>query len=339
MPPITLKVLAKELNMSIATVSKALRDSYEISADTKEKVCALAKKLNYEPNSSACNLRSNVAKTIAVIIPGIANNFFSLAIKGIEEVARKYNYHVLVYQTHDDSELEISFTNALLNGRVDGILISVSSNTDQIEHFTSLSNKIPVVFFDRTFDGIPGFKIITDDYDSTYKATRHLIDRNCQKIGYLLTLDHILTGKQRLCGYADALKDRDIQYNEALIITCDTQTKNYQTIKSFIETQKPDGIISSIEELVLPCYSACQELQLNIPGDLKIVSFSNLNTAALLNPSLTTITQPAFEIGEKAATILFGIINKTAIACDETIVLKSELILRDSSLTNTFITQ
>jgi LacI family transcriptional regulator len=333
MPPTTLKTLAKALNISIATVSKALRNSYEISAETKEKVCALAKELKYEPNPSASNLRSHVAKTIAVIIPSIANNFFSLAIKGIEEVARQHDYHLLIYQTHEDSQAEIAFTNALSNGRVDGILISVSSNSNQKEHFTALINRIPVVFFDRVCDDMEGFKIITDDYDSSYEATCHLIDRECKNIAYLSALNNISTGKQRLLGYVNALKDRHVQYDERLVVTCDPNTDQaYLHIKELIQIQKPDGIISSIEELVLPCYSICQELQVKIPRDLKIVSFSNLNTAAILNPSLTTITQPAFEIGQKAADILFGIFSNKKVEPYQTIVLKSELIERDSSI-------
>jgi LacI family transcriptional regulator len=162
---VTVKTLAKELNISIGTVSKALNDSYEISIDTKQKVLDLAKKLKYERNPAASNLRSQKTKTIAVIIPQIANNFFSLAINGIEEIARKRGYHVLIYLTHENSEIEIAFTDSLLSGRVDGILISVSSSTENLDHFRELVNKIPVVFFDRTIEDIEAIKITADDYE------------------------------------------------------------------------------------------------------------------------------------------------------------------------------
>jgi LacI family transcriptional regulator len=277
-------------------------------------------------------LRSQKAKTIAVIIPEIANNFFSLAIKGIEEVARERDYHVLIYQTHENTTTEIAFTNALLSGRVDGILISVTSNTANNEHFTQLVKKIPTVFFDRVYEDINAVKITTDDYESTLNATEHLINCGCKKIAYLSALHQLSTGKKRLLGYQDALKKHQYKIQEALVVDCDqNDQQNYDLIKAMILSQKPDGIISSIEELALPCYYICRELELNIPKDLKLISFSNLNTAPLLNPSLTTITQPAFEIGREASSILFKIFDKKHFEPNESLVLKSVLIKRDST--------
>lgn len=329
---VTVKTLAKELNISIATVSKALNDSYEISKDTKQKVWDLAKKLKYERNPAASNLRSHKTKTIAVIIPEIANNFFSLAINGIEEIARKRDYHVLIYQTHENSETEIAFTDSLLSGRVDGILISVSSSTENYEHFKELVKKIPVVFFDRTIDAIDAVKITTDDYESAYNATCHLIENGCQNIAYLYALNNLSTGKNRLAGYQDALKDHGVKAHNDLIVNYDkNEEKNYDNIKQLLMSQKPDGIISSIEEFALPCYYVCRELNLNIPDDLKIISFSNLSTAALLSPSLSTITQPAFEIGKEAAGFLFKILDKKPFDAEEIPTLKSTLIRRESS--------
>jgi LacI family transcriptional regulator len=329
---VNIKILAQELGLSIATVSRALRDSYEISAETKQKVLDMAKKLNYEPNPSASNLRSHKSKTIAVIVPEVANNFFSLAINGIEEIARQHGYHVLVYQTHENSEIEMEFTRRLLSGRVDGILISVTSETQNNQHFKDIINELPIVFFDRAFEDLSAVKIITDDYESTYNATLHLIACGCKRIAYLVALNKLSTGKKRLAGYRDALRDSYITINEALIVPGDNQDdENYRQIKSLLTDHKPDGIISSIEELALPCYYACKELNLNIPHDVKLVSFSNLKTAALLNPSLTTITQPAFEIGKEAAGILFRILTKRHFEPNETTILKSVLVKREST--------
>lgn len=329
---VTVKTLAKELNISIATVSKALNDSYEISIDTKQKVWDLAKKLKYERNPAASNLRSHKTKTIAVIIPEIANNFFSLAINGIEEIARKRDYHVLIYQTHENSETEIAFTDSLLSGRVDGILISVSSSTENYQHFKELVKKIPVVFFDRTIEDIDGIKITTDDYESAYNATSHLIETGCQNIAYLNALNNLSTGKNRLAGYQDALKDHGVKMHHHLIVNYDkNEETNYDNIKQLLISQKPDGIISSIEEFALPCYYVCRELNLNIPNDLKIISFSNLSTAALLSPSLSTITQPAFEIGKEAAGFLFRILDNKPFDPEEIPTLRSTLIKRESS--------
>jgi LacI family transcriptional regulator len=332
MSNITIKELALELNLSAATVSRALSDSYEISAATKQMVWDLAKKLNYEPNPSASTIRSHKSKTLAVIVPEIANNFFSQAINGIEEISRQHGYHVLIYQTHENSEIEAAFIKSLLSGRVDGVLISVSSETNNKDHFIDLNKNIPVVFFDRALENMDAVKITTNDYESAYIATAHLIKCGCKKIGFLFALNNLSTGKNRLNGYIDALASNNIAYDEMLVINCDKdESQNYSHIKALLTKNKPDGLISSIEELVLPCYAICEELQINIPDDLKIVSFSNLKTAPFLNPSLTTITQPAFEIGITAATLILKLLNKKQVDTNEVVVLKSDLIERGST--------
>ncbi len=312
MGEINIKKLACELNLSAATVSRALRDSHEISSETKTRVLEMAKKLNYEPNPFASNLRGQKSKTIAVIVPEIANNFFSLAINGIEDVARERGYHVLIYQTHESSEIETSFLMRLLSGRVDGILISLACETVDKEHLRKVSDQLPVVFFDRVYDDIEGVKITTDDYESAYNSVQHLVENGCKKIAYLQALNTLSTGKKRLQGYLDALKYNHFPDDKKLIMESGSNSdENYALIKNLIAEQKPDGILSSIEDLAMPCYYACRELKLNIPSDLKLISFSNLAHAELLNPSLTTITQPAFEIGVEAAGILFKILVKT----------------------------
>lgn len=332
MGEINIKKLALELNLSAATVSRALRDSHEISTETKARVLEMAQKLNYEPNPFASSLRRQKSKTIAVIVPEIANNFFSLAINGIEEVARERDYHVLIYQTHESSKIQASFLMRLLSGRVDGILISLASEAVGKEQLKEVSEKLPVVFFDRVHDDIEGVKITTDDYESAYNAVQHLIENGCKKIGYLLALNTLSTGKKRLQGYLDALKENGFpEEPELVMMSGGNDDQKYSLIKNFIAEQKPDGILSSIEELAMPCYYACKELELNIPNDLKLISFSNLTHADLLNPSLTTINQPAFEIGVEAASILFKIFNKRWYEFNETIILKSNLIKRESS--------
>ncbi|MDP9080297.1 MAG: LacI family transcriptional regulator [Bacteroidota bacterium] len=332
MGEINIKKLACELNLSAATVSRALRDSHEISSETKARVLEMAKKLNYEPNPFASNLRGQKSKTIAVIVPEIANNFFSLAINGIEDVARERDYHVLIYQTHESSEIETSFLMRLLSGRVDGILISLACETVDKEHIKKVSDQLPVVFFDRVHDDIEGVKIATDDYESAYNAVQHLVENGCKKIAYLLALNTLSTGTKRLQGYLDALKYNDFPDDKNLIMESGANSdENYALIKNLIAEQKPDGILSSIEDLAMPCYYACKELELNIPRDLKLISYSNLAHAELLNPSLTTINQPAFEIGVEAAGILFKIFNKRWYEPNETIILKSNLIKRNST--------
>jgi LacI family transcriptional regulator len=330
---ISLKQLADELNLSTASVSRALNDSYEISTATKERVLALAKRMNYEVNPFASNLRYVKSKTIAIIIPEIANQFFSQAINAIEEVAREHGFHVLIYQTHEKSEIELSFTQRLLNGRIAGILVSVSSESDISEHFSELSKKMPLVFFDRVYENIEAVKVTTNDYESSYAATQHLIDCGCRKILYCGALSGLAIGKKRLAGYIDAIKNNNVVLDNNLMLTIGhDRLKNLDEIKNAIRVLKPDGILSSIEEFSFPCYSVCNELGLQIPDDIKIVSFSNSDSAAFLNPPLTTITQPAFEIGQKAAVMLFKMLgNKRNINVEYNCELKSSLIKRAST--------
>ncbi len=332
MTNVTIKWLAEELNISASSVSKALSDSHEIGIGTKQKVWELAKKHNYEPNIFASSLRKQVSKTIAVIVPEIANHFFSKAINGIEEMASSKGYHVIIYQTHENRQTEIDFTNKLMNGRVDGILISIAANTESTRHITNLQLNIPVVMFDRINDEVDAVKITTNDYESAYEATCHLIDMGCQKISFLSGLNKLSTGISRLSGYQNALKDRGIAYDESMFLTCGNEPDlNYSIIKEHLKSSSPDGMLSSIEELVIPLYLACKEVSVRIPEDLKVISYSNLDTACLLNPSLTTITQPAFEIGQEAASALFKKLEKKWFDLNDTYALKSTLHIREST--------
>jgi LacI family transcriptional regulator len=330
-----LKELSKELNLSISTVSKALRESPEISAATKQKVLKKAKELNYHANPFASNLRNQKSKTIAVIIPAIANNFFSSAINGAESYAQGKDYHVLIYQTHEDLKTEIAVAKHLLNGRVDGIMISLSRQTTKINHLEDLKDKgIPLVFFDRAPEKIDAPKVTTDDYESAFAGTEHLIKKGCTKIAFLSISNTLAISNNRMRGYVAALKKYNIKEDKKLIIYCDDDKKeNKAIIKKLLQkTNRPDGIFASVEELAISTYEICEALQLNIPTDVKIISFSNLKTAAILNPSLTSITQPAYDIGREAAAILFKLIDKKEVNKKEAnTVLRSTLIIRNST--------
>ncbi|MEO6315189.1 MAG: LacI family DNA-binding transcriptional regulator [Chitinophagaceae bacterium] len=333
MEKVNIQRLADELKLSIATVSRALRDSYQIRPETRKRVWDLAKKLNYQPNPFASGLREQKSKNIAVIFPELANNFFSLAINGIEEIARQKGYQVLIYLTHESATNEIGFVNGLANGRVDGLLISLSSETGDYAHILDLNKKLPVILFDRVCESVDMLNVRTNDYESSYNGTLHLINKGCKKILYLLALKNLSAGKLRLKGYTDALAHAGIPLREKFVIDCDKDDKeNYLLIKKAVVKQQPDGILSSIEKLGPACYHVANELKINIPGQLKIVSFSNLEIASLLNPSLTTITQPAFEIGKEAANILFQLLDKKKTVA-ESRVIESMLIERQSTAT------
>jgi LacI family transcriptional regulator len=335
MNSVNLKRLAQELNLSIATVSRALQDSYEVSAQTKERVRALAAELNYEPNAYASSLRRNISKTIGVVIPEVNNHFFSLAINGIEEVARQNGYHVLIYLTHDDHEREVAITQYLMGGRVDGLLMSVASGSQEFSHLEKLyASKPAIVFFDRVCEAVNTANVTTNDYESGYLATQHLIEAGCIHIVHLLVSGNLSIGRMRMQGYQAALEAAGIPFDETLVVEGDGEDETNTELITQLLRRRPevDGIFASVERLVISSYQACQALGRAIPQDVKIIGFSNLGVASLLAPALTTITQPAYEIGREAAKILLRAIEKKkAILPSQSLVLKSELFQRKST--------
>lgn len=331
----TLKQLAKELNLSFSTVSKALRDSHEISMETKNRVLAKAKALNYQVNPLASSLRKQKSKTIAVVIPEVVNDFFGPVINGIESIAQEKEYHVLIYLTHEDMQKEVAITKLLQNGRVDGIMMSLSEQTSTTTHLKALQEKgIPLVFFDRIAEDINAPKVTTDDYNCGVKATEHLFENGCKRIAFLTIAPNLSISNKRMNGYLDALKKHNIEPDERLILSCTgDDAKNNELIRQLLSNPKhPDGVFASVEKLAISTYAICEELNLSIPEDLKVICFSNMQTAAFLNPSLSTITQPAFEMGREAAAILFDLVEKKAKQLRvEKMVLNSILVARNST--------
>ena len=336
MDNITIKMLAKELNLSTAAISKALRDSHEISLETKQRVQQLAAKLNYIPNAYAGSLRCKKSNTIAVVLPEVADSFFSLAINGIEAVAEEKGYHVLIYLTHEIFLREQAILKNFQSGRVDGVLMSLTAETDSYQHICDLySKEIPLVFFDRICEDVNTAKITTNDFESSYLATQHLIDCGCKKIAILSISNHLSISNKRLAGYEQALKDNFADHPPVNIVCRgnDTATNTRFLKRIMREEDRPDGIVATVEKLTTDVYLTCKELQLSIPQDVKVVSFSNLSSAGILNPSLSTITQPAFEMGKAAAITLFNSLEKKSCNLqDKNLVIPSALIIRGSTV-------
>ncbi|HEY4206065.1 MAG TPA: LacI family DNA-binding transcriptional regulator [Puia sp.] len=332
---VNIKKLAEELNLSISTVSRALKDSFEISEATKIKVREMALKLDYQPNPHASSLRRNSSKTIAVVIPEVANNFFALAINGIEYVAQEKGYHVLIYITHEDMKKEVGFINHLQNGRVDGVLMSLSAETDSYHHLANLKEKgFPLVFFDRVCPSIKSTSIVTDDFESGFAATEHLIQAGCKRIAYLDLSRNLSISNKRMDGYYKALEKHHLKSDEKWVAEfTNDMAANEEIVENMLKgDDRPDGIFASVEKLAVATYYVCEKLNITIPEELKVIGFSNLEISSLLHPSLTTITQPAYEIGKQAALQLFRHIEKKhRVETFDTIVLKSTLIPRGST--------
>jgi len=334
MDHINIKKLAEVLKLSKSTVSRAFRDNSDIKPETKEKILAKARELNYQPNHYASNLREQKSRTIAIIVPELANNYFSQAIHGIERIARQHNYHILIYVTDDDYQKEIDFIRHLHNGRADGIIMSASGEANNHSYLNRLGGKrLPLVFFDRVYDDIDVPRVITNDYDSSFKATEHLIQQGCQKIAYLVVNKHLSIGKTRMQGYIDALAQYGLAFDEKYVVDCsNSYDENEVIIRRVLKELKPDGIFASVERLAFASYYACYELKRRIPEDVKVIGFSSLEIAPLLNPSLTTVTQPATEIGGQAAQILFDMLeDQQKPNTIKEVVLKSRLFARNST--------
>jgi LacI family transcriptional regulator len=332
---VTLKQLAQQLGLASSTVSRALRNGSDISAETKRRVQSMAAELHYQPHAYASGLRNQLSHTIGVVVPEVNDRFFSLAIDGIEEMARQNGYHILICLTHDSYDLEAEVTRQLTRGRVDGVLISLAGETQGPAHLEQLSSRgVPLVFFDRVSDALGTATVTTNDFDAAYQATEHLLNSGCRHVAYLLMSGKLSIGNQRQRGYEAALTAHGLALDPDLILEGGgSNDENTAAIKRLLE-QRPDvdGLFASTGRLALSSYQACQELGRAIPQDVKVVGFSNLEIASLLAPPLSTVTQPAYEIGREAARLLFSaIIEKKPLLATQSVELPAELIVRAST--------
>ena len=315
MAKVDLKMMAAHLGFSVSTISKALRDSHEIGEKTKQIILDKARELGYRPNPYASYMRHQKSKTIALILPEMNNSFFLQVINGAESIAREKDYHLLIYITHEDAEQEKNMIEHLQNGRVDGIIMAITLNTTSYDHLETV-------------------KIVTDDFASAFTATEHLIQNGCKSIGYLSVSDNLSIGTKRMSGYIEALHKYDIPVDESKIIHCVAdQKENYQMLKDLlVKNPEIDGIFGSVERFALLAYDVCKELKKRIPEDVKVLCYSNLPAANFLSPTLTTIHQPASEMGATAAATLFKHLDKKrSTITNENITIKSTLMIRESS--------
>jgi LacI family transcriptional regulator len=245
---------------------------------------------------------------------------------------------VLIYLTHESYEREKAILNSFQGGRVDGILLSITRETPDSKHIRDVMGKeIPVIFFDRVCDEIETVKVITNDYQISYEATKHLIHQGCKRIAFLSISETLVMSMNRLAGYKKALTDHGIRLYASDILSCTNDSEqNQHLLRKLLQKQKrPDGILACVEKLTTPIYSVCREKKLLIPRDIKVICFSSLETAPILNPSLSTVTQPAFDTGKAAATALIKVLEKTnSVLKNEYITLPSAIIARGSSMSS-----
>lgn len=331
---ITIKDIARILGISPSTVSRALKDHPDINSDTKKAVNELANKLKYQPNAVALSLKNSRSNTIGIIIPEIVHYFFSSVISGIEDIASQRGYTVIICQSNESFDREVANAKTLLSHRVDGILISISKQTNTFTHFQNLQEGgIPLVFFDRIAPGINADQVIIDDIEASYDATRHLIENGCKRIAHFAGPQSLLIGRNRLQGYINALTEAGLPVDNRLIIQADTFEKARNTVGQMLDSGTiPDGIFAVNDMTAIGAMQTIQKRGLRIPEDVSIVGFSDGYLSGVTDPHLSSVDQHGYEMGTMAAEMLFKrILSDETEYIPEIKTLKANLIVRGSS--------
>jgi len=335
----TLKQIAKELLVSVSTVSKALNDSPEISTQTKIRIKEYAKLKNYKPNVIGINLKSRKTKTIGVIIPNILNSFFAKVFTGIEKVAESKGYNVIMCISNESIEKEIHALEILSNGTIDGFILSISKEAQKLneyEHFKEIINDgTPIVMFDRTSEEVDCDKVIVDDFDSARNATQYLIDLGCKKVALFSSIDNLSVGILRYEGYLRALQDNNFPIDENIIVRTESEDDSKIKIQNLFENHNIDGIFALDENDSVAALKFGLKFGYKIPENLSIIGFADgILASRRLSPSLTTVSQHGPEIGEAAAKLLIDRLENTNFDEEriyKTTVIKTELRNREST--------
>ncbi|SFB02733.1 LacI family DNA-binding transcriptional regulator [Algoriphagus aquimarinus] len=334
----TIKDIARELNLSASTISRALKDYHGISDETKRKVKEMAEKLNYRPNAIALSLRQSRSFTIGVIIPEVVHFFFSTVISGIEEIANSRGYNVILAQSNEKLAREISTIETMLSNQIDGVLVSYSKETKTFDHFTKLlDHGFPIVFFDRA-PAIPGaINVMVDDYQGSFDATAHLISQGYKNIVHLAGPKTLKISIDREKGYKDALLKNGLDVNPAYIISCPLGTleESKDLVSELLISlpDRPDAFFSCNDIGAVGAMMACRDAGLKIPLEVGIVGFSDWQFCSMLQPQLSSVAQPGFLMGARATEILIDIIEKKLDpkTMEQSLILETKLMERGSS--------
>lgn len=335
MRQVTIRDIAKRLDLSVSTISRALNDHPDIKDETKKAVNAIAKELNYEPNIIARNFRISKTYTLGVIVPDLVTHFFSATISGMQNIASQAGYNIIICQSSESYATEKKNIETLVSSRVDGLLISLSKETKDYAHIKSVYGKgIPVVLFDRVSDEIETSKITVDDHDGAFKATEHLIQNGYKRIAHISGPEKLSISKKRLEGYKDALIAHDFEVNDLYILHSDlsSETVKELTKKLLALPERPDAIFAINDLTATDIMTVLKKEGIKLPDEMGLVGFNNEPVSALIEPALTTIEQPAYQIGQLAVKQLITQIDKPDEYIPQTIILKTKMITRDSSM-------
>jgi LacI family transcriptional regulator len=333
---VTIKDIAKILNISVSTVSRALRDTYDVNKETKERVLALATELKYKPNFNATGLVHGSTHTIGVILPFITNYYFSTVITGIQEIAYQNNYNVVLYITNDSAEIELSIIQNLSVSNLDGLLAAVAANSDSYQHFQELVDKgLPVVFFDRAPDNISASKVVQDDYNGAFQAVEHLLTSGYRRIAHIAGPKGLSFTEKRLRGYLDALQTNQITPREEWVVNSGfcQQCGEADTNQLLALAEKPDAIFAVNDRKAIGAMIALKNKNIMIGKEFGVIGFTDDPMCKIFSPSLTTITEPAFDIGRECCALLLNHIRKSYFQPRD-LILSGQLIVRESTQRN-----
>lgn len=330
---ITMKDLAKELNVSVATVSRGLRHTHDVSEKTRGKIVAKAKELNFRPNFNAMGLVNNKSHNIAVILPTITNYYFSTVISGIQKVAYKNNFNIILHITGESPEREIAIAKQLPLSSIDGLLVCITSESQKCDHFSEIINwGVPVVFFDRVADCINTSKVMQNDFDGAFMAVEHLIQNGYKKIAHIAGPIGLSFTRNRFEGYLAALKKYNLPVlTEWIIYSKFSQASGSNDVKQLWKNKnKPNAIFAVNDRKAVGAMLELKKKNIAIGKDVAVVGFTNDPMSAIISPSLTTFEEPAMEVGMKSCELLLNHISKKNFEPKE-IVLNGKLIIRESS--------
>ena len=327
--------IAKELNLAVSTVSRALSGHSRISEATRRRVWQLAEQLNYQPNHLAAALRKGRSNTLGVIVPHIDGHFFALVMKGVEAVANKAGFNVMLCQSNEDYEHEKKNIETLINAQVDGILVSLARTTRDFRHFEKVRKRdIPLVFFDRILEGVDVSAVVLDDYQGGYQSVRHLLEQGCRRIAHFGGPQHLNIYKNRYLGYCQALRDHGLAVDDALVVFGDMKIEDGSAaMKQLLALPvRPDAVFSASDFSAVGALQVLKEHGLRVPADVALAGFSNETFTSLTEPRLTSVDQHCEEMGRAAMRLLLEMVHERGRQLSpRKIVLQPELLLRESS--------
>jgi DNA-binding LacI/PurR family transcriptional regulator len=330
---ISLKDLAEELQISISSVSRALKNHPDISPALAQKVQELAKQRNYKPNPYAIRLLKHVSKTVGVIIPDIVTHFYASVISGIEAYTKEKGYAVVISSSQESFQKEQENIENLLNLRVDGLIICLSQETSTYKHFDKIiKEKVPLVFFDRVCRTKEISSVVADNYDAARTVTRHFYESGARRIAFINGPKHLNISKERLSGYLEGLKDCGLKISNDLLASCDMTPQSAILATQKLLSAKPDAILS-INDTV--AFAAMKEVKKNgykIPDDIAFVGFTDDFHASIVEPELTSVMHPTFEMGQEAARLLINQLESNVPNTPRQIIMKTTLVIRESSV-------